>query len=69
MCLVQLPLQIGYGIMTANTALLGLFALVPLAIAMPIGEWIGKKFSAQLFDMVSLVFLTALAVKLLFDVV
>lgn len=68
MCLVQLPLQIGYGIMTANTALLGLFALVPLSVAMPIGEWIGKKFSAQLFDMVILVFLTALAIKLLFDV-
>jgi hypothetical protein len=69
MCVVQLPLQIGYNIMTANTALLGLFALLPLTIALPVGEWIGKKFSAELFDIAILVFLTALAVKLLFDVV
>lgn len=68
-CVIQLPLQISYGIMTVNTALLGLFALIPLTIALPIGEWIGKKFSANVFDRVILVFLTMLALKLFFDII
>jgi uncharacterized membrane protein YfcA len=67
MCVVQLPMQIGYGIMTLNTALLGLLSLIPLTFAMPVGEWIGNKFSARAFDRVILVFLAGLAVKLLFD--
>lgn len=67
MCVVQVPVQIGYGIMTLNTALLGTIALVPLTLSMPIGEWIGKKFSARTFDRVILIFLASLAIKLLFD--
>ena len=54
--------------MTVDTTILGLFALIPLTIALPLGEWIGKKFSAQHFDRVILVFLAALAIKALFDI-
>lgn len=68
MCVVQLPVQISYRIMTLNTALLGLFALVPLTFALPIGEWIGNKFSSRSFDRAILLFLGGLAVKLLFDI-
>ncbi|MBU2868213.1 sulfite exporter TauE/SafE family protein [Pacificibacter marinus] len=67
MCVVQLPMQISFGIMTFHTALIGLLALIPLTFAMPIGEWIGSKFSARVFDRVILFFLASLAVKLLFD--
>tara|TARA_R110002051_G_scaffold4386_4_gene23401 strand:- start:17120 stop:17911 length:792 start_codon:yes stop_codon:yes gene_type:complete len=68
MCVVQLPMQIGYGIMTLNTALLGLFALVPLTFALPLGEWVGNKFSARAFDRAILFFLGGLAVKLVIDI-
>lgn len=68
MCVVQMPVQIGYGIMTLNTALLGLFALVPITLAMPVGEWIGNKLSARLFDRVILLFLGCLAAKLIIDI-
>ncbi|WP_371155819.1 sulfite exporter TauE/SafE family protein [Jannaschia sp. 2305UL9-9] len=68
-CVIQLPVQIHYGIMTVDTALLGLFALIPLTAAVPVGEWIGQRFSAAMFDRVILLFLGALAVKLLLDLV
>lgn len=68
-CVIQLPVQIYYGIMTVDTAVLGLFAVLPLTAALPVGEWIGRRFSPAVFDRVILVFLGALAVKLLFDLI
>lgn len=64
MCLVQIPLQIYFEIMTAETVLLGVFALLPLTIALPIGERIGKTFDPILFDRITLFFLFALAIRM-----
>ncbi len=69
MCLVQLPIQAANGLMTAETALLGSLALVPLAISLPLGEWIGSKVSAQVFDRLLLVLLSVLALRLSFDLI
>ena len=67
MCMVQLPLQVGYGLMTREVALLGVAALLPIFAAMPVGEWIGRRISAATFDRVILVFLGCLAIRLVWD--
>lgn len=69
MCLVQLPVQIAYGLMTSEIALLGLFALLPLTAALRLGELIGGRFSAKTFDRTILIFLAAFAVKLIWGLV
>ena len=63
MCLVQIPMQIAFGIMDWTVALLGLFALAPLFAALPVGEWIGSRMSAVTFDRCILAFLAILAMK------
>lgn len=69
MCVVQLPVQVAYGIMTPDRAVLGLFSLVPLMVALPLGEWIGKRLSAAAFDRIILIFLILLALKLTVDLI
>ena len=63
MCLVQIPMQVAFGIMDWTVALLGLFALAPLLAALPVGEWIGSRMSTVMFDRCILAFLAILAVK------
>jgi len=65
MTLIQLPVQIGLGIMTWERAGLGFLALLPLFLGMVAGEKIGSRFSKRTFDQVIIVLLTLLALRLL----
>ena len=63
MCIVQVPLHIAYGLIDGTIAVLGLFAMVPLLVAVPVGEWIGARVNAVTFDRLILFFLGVLATK------
>ncbi len=65
MTLVQLPVQVGLGIMTWERAGLGTLALVPLLLGMVVGEVIGRRISKTTFDRIIIVLLTLLALRLL----
>ncbi|MBT0956037.1 sulfite exporter TauE/SafE family protein [Alphaproteobacteria bacterium KMM 3653] len=62
--LAQLPVQVIYGIMTWHLSVLSLLAFAPLLMGMPVGEWIGKRISPQVFDRVILILLGLLALRL-----
>lgn len=64
MCVVQLPVQIAYGLMNWNIAMFGLLAIIPLFATIPLGEWVGKRLSPIIFDRAILVVLACLAVRL-----
>lgn len=63
MCVPQVIVATGYGLIDARIALLGLVAIVPLMAAVRLGDWIGKRMSAQVFDRVILILLAVLACK------
>ncbi|KMW57917.1 putative membrane protein [Candidatus Rhodobacter oscarellae] len=67
MGLVQLPTQVLLGIMTWERFWLGCLALIPLTACMPLGAWIGRRLSREVFDRVILGLLALLAVKMLWD--
>lgn len=69
MCLVQLPLQFAYGMVTWQTIILGFFAFIPLIMGVPVGEFVGKRMSAVVFDRVILVLLAVLSLKQVIAVV
>ena len=68
MAIPQLPLLVSYGILTPWRTVLGVGALVPILLFMPVGAWLARRISRENFDRTILVLLTLLAVKLLFDV-
>lgn len=63
--LVQLLALAGSGVMQPEWYLHGAFALVPVGLFMPLGQWLGGKLSAAAFDRVILVFLGLMGGKLL----
>lgn len=65
MCAGQAVVQIHYGLLTGHLALLALAALVPMLLALPLGEALGRRFSAAAFDRAILGFLAILSVRLL----
>ena len=67
MALVQLPVQISYNIMTVERFVYSLLALIPLALFMPVGSYLGERMSRKTFDLIILSLLTLLAVKLMYD--
>lgn len=67
MTLAQIPMQIWLGLMTPQLALIGIGAVVPLLVFMPVGVWMARAISAQTFDRIVLVFLALLALKLIID--
>lgn len=66
MAAVQIPTQIYYGLLTRDIATLGLMAFVPLFGALPVGDWIGRRISAKVFDALILTFLAILALRLIY---
>jgi uncharacterized protein len=62
---VQLAALAGAGVMQPEWYLHGLYALVPVALFMPAGQWLGRKLSATAFDRMILIFLGLMGVKLL----
>ena len=68
MTMSQIPLQIAQGMMTWETIVIGLISFIPLMAGMPVGEIIGKRMNAEVFDRVILLMLTVLALKQLVGV-
>lgn len=64
MCIPQFVVQLGFGLMTWQTGVVGCAAVAPLMVGMSIGEWLGKRMSPVLFDRIILGLLVVLAVKL-----
>ena len=64
---VQLPVQIAYGIMSTERFTYSILSLIPLILFMPVGSWIGRKFSREVFDRLLLLLLSVLAVKLILN--
>lgn len=67
MAFAQIPVQAALGIMTWSGAMFSLFAVVPLILFMPVGNWLGQRMSRTTFDRAILVLLVGLAAKLIND--
>lgn len=67
MTAAQIPALFALGLLTGERLLISSAALVVIAVFMPVGAWIGRRLSTQVFDRVILVLLVALAVRILFD--
>ena len=63
---LQLTLLTGAGIATGETFVQGLFALIPAALGLPIGNRLAKRLSAKVFDRLVLFLLVATAVPLFY---
>ena len=59
----QIVLLIAYGLMDWQTFLVGLIAFIPLIAGLPVGEIIGRRMNAVVFDKVILFLLSVLAIK------
>src|SRR3546814_3634806 len=55
------------GLVRESDLVYGLFALLPLSLAMPVGAALARRVSPKTFDRVILVLLVCLSVKLIFD--
>ncbi|MAM63174.1 sulfite exporter TauE/SafE family protein [Maritimibacter sp. UBA3975] len=64
--IVQLPAQFAYGIMTGERLLLSALSLVPLLLAMPVGNWIGQRLPRETFERIILGILGVLAIRLIY---
>lgn len=65
MSVAQIPTLVWFGLLTAETSLLGALALVPIFAAMPVGAWLARRMSTRQFDRVTLALLALLALRLL----
>ncbi len=61
---VQLPALMGSGLMTLPILGLSCLAILPVLAFMPLGDWLGRKLSAEVFDKIILTFLGLLALRL-----
>lgn len=66
---VQAPALVIAGILTWQIFLVSVAALIPIALAMPLGNWLAARMSTRAFDYVILGLLFVVAVKLLIDAV
>ena len=66
MSLVQFPTLWSLGIMTPERAALGLAAALPLFGAMPLGAWLARHISREVFDRIILALLAIIACRLLY---
>lgn len=64
MGVVQLPATLLAGLMTPQILGLSVLALIPVFASMPLGDWLGRKASPEVFDRVILIFLGLLALRL-----
>jgi len=69
MSVIQVPVQIWLGLSKPSIVLLGLLALIPCLIGLPIGDYIGKRMNAAVFDKVILALLVVLAIKICIDAI
>ena len=69
MGLVQLPSLIQLGVMTSELFYFSCFAILPLLCGMPVGSFLAKFASAEQFNRLLLIILTALAIRLAFSAI
>ena len=67
MTMIQLPVQVAYGIMTLERLSYGIVALGPLLLGMTLGDRLGQRLQREVFDRIILVVLTLLAIRLLVE--
>ena len=65
--LAQIPALMVAGVLTPGRWLESVFALLPVAVAMPAGNWIGERVNQTTFDRVIIVLLVVTAVRLIID--
>ena len=63
----QIVAAVASGIFRASDLYYGVFALVPIFLAMPVGAALAKRFSRAAFDRLILALLVCLSAKLIFD--
>ena len=69
MALVQIFTVYFFGLLTVTIVFLGLLSIIPQIAFMPVGNYLTKKFSAQTFDKLILLFLIILSVKILSELI
>ena len=67
MAAIQLPMLVGYKLLTLELFGLSLLALIPLLGGMPIGAWLAKRISRETFDRVILAVLVVVAARLMYE--
>lgn len=65
MTMIQLPVQLAFGVMTTDRFVLGILASIPLAIGMVLGELLARHISRRTFDRIIVGVLLLLALRLL----
>ncbi|MCB1417460.1 MAG: sulfite exporter TauE/SafE family protein [Notoacmeibacter sp.] len=65
MGIVQIPMLFAYGIMDGRSFLLSLTAILPIWAGMPVGAWLARYISREMFDRIILAVLTVIALRLL----
>lgn len=69
MTAMQIPALWSVGLLSLEMLAYGFGALGLVFLSMPLGNWLGKRASPKVFDMVMLVTLGAIAVKILFEAI
>lgn len=67
MSAVQIPMMVGYGLMTPSRIAMGFGALGLILLTMPLGAALAKRWSPVVFNNVILVLLAVIGVRLLFE--
>lgn len=67
MGVAQLPMQMAFGLMTPDRFVYSLLASIPLVGFLPVGAFLARHISRNVFDRIILLLLTLLALKLLAD--
>jgi uncharacterized membrane protein YfcA len=63
----QIPTLAAAGVLTLDRALVSAFAVAPVLMMMPVGQWLAARLSPQAFDRLILAALVGIAGKLLVD--
>lgn len=65
MAAVQIPMVVGFGLMTVELAAVGLGAVVLIFAAIPLGSALGRRLPKKAFDWLMLILLTSIAIRML----
>lgn len=68
LAVAQVPTMAIAGLLPLEWLLQGLFALIPIAIFMPVGQWLSAKLSQVAFDRMILAFLGVMGLKMVLGV-
>lgn len=66
MSIVQIPTLYGLGLLTGRTLIVSVLSIIPLFGFMPVGDWLARHVSKEVFDRLILVLLTVIAIRLIY---